>query len=326
MKFDSKLLKQLCNIHSVSGDTTEAVNSIKLLLRDRYKITSEITSYGGLVFGNTKNPRILISAHIDEVGFQVVKQNQDKTFLVNKSGYLDHNLLNNSNVYIQTAHGKIPGTFYANLPLGENNPQSLSEIYLETLSPDLVNIGDFGSYMRTFHDTDNKIMATGLDNKISLLLILDLITKHSKILEKTLFSLVTEEETTNDCLRGISQLFKPEFAFVLDMCPTQQKSSELETLPKNGEGAAIIMAFNKYKLHADYRKKLLPQMKSNYQQVYVDIDIVPEAEVVQGNGVTKAINIMIPMSGWHNSSYTMEIDDYFHTLDFVDKLWNLAIR
>lgn len=326
MKFDHALLKEFCSIHSVAGDTLEATNYFYTFLK-RKKIPVKLTDYGVLTFGNIDKPKVLVSAHLDEVGFQIIGRNQDGTFNVNKSGHVSPDLLNNSPVYVQTQDSSVEGIFLPKLELGNNHPENFNQIFLDVLEPKNISIGDFGSYKRYYTASDSKVIATGLDNKISLLMIMELINQFPSLLEDVMFSFVTEEETTYNCIRGLTTLYKPEYALILDMCPVYQPSqNNLEVIPQIGGGGAILYAFNKYKLHPRLRKGIMNQVKTPFQKCFLSVDFPPEVEIVEANGVTKAMNVFIPMRGWHNSSYSMNIEDYFSTKKLSSEIINILIK
>ncbi|MBI3385023.1 hypothetical protein HY030_02420 [Candidatus Gottesmanbacteria bacterium] len=324
-QLNSQSLKYLCSFHSVSGNTAFVIAELSAMLK-KLKIKPVITDYGLLVFGNLKNPKILISAHVDEVGFQVLKKNDDNTFLVGKSGHIDPVMLNNSPVYVQTKKGKISGTFYPKKELGDNKPEHFSEIILDTVDNKTIEIGDFGSYQREFWQKGDKIMATGLDNKVSVEMILELIQEFPRMLNSTMFSFVTEEETTYDCIAGLANLYKPQYGIVLDMMPVHQVSStRVDVIPAVGKGPAILMAMHNYHLHPLIKEKLV-KLKTNYQKIFVDIDFPPEPQNLQRNGVTKGINILLPMLGWHNHVYTMNTKDYLGIKKLIVELHEILNR
>lgn len=151
----------------------------------------------------------MISAHADEVGFQVIKINDDGTFLVSNSGIVSAVMLNNNDVYVKTSKGILYGAFYPKKELGNNTPDNFTEIFLDTMDNDAVQIGDFGSYTRVFYHNNQKILATGLDNKIGVELILELVQENLQLLKQVLFSFVNEEETTYNGIDSIGHQYKP---------------------------------------------------------------------------------------------------------------------
>ncbi len=309
MEINIQSLKSLCFTHSVAGDTEEIIDYLQKRLSE-LKIKSQITSYGVLVFGNLQNPKIMISAHADEIGFQVIKKNSDGTFMVNNSGHVTPVMLNNNHVYVKSDKGLVEGFFYSKKELGDNKPDHFTEIFLDTLDNDSINIGDFGSYSRVFNSKKDKVIATGLDNKTSVEMILELVEENQSLLKDILFAFVTEEETTYDCIAGLSSLYKPEYALVLDMLPVNQQSpTKAEAIPEMDKGPAILFSMHSYHLHPKL-KKLVKKLKSKFQYAFLDIDFPPEPQIVQRNGITKGMNIFLPMLGWHNSCYTMKIKDY----------------
>src|SRR5690606_35026310 len=117
-----------------------------------------------------------------------------------------------------------------------------------------------------------------------------------------------------------------EYAIVVDMFPSHYVTHDkVQTIPEIGSGPAILMGMNKYHLHESLRR-LLPKVKSQYQATFAAIDFAPEAEMIQRNGTTKAFNIFVPMDGWHNVSYSVQISDYIKTKSLIEELIALAKR
>jgi putative aminopeptidase FrvX len=262
----------------------------------------------------------MITAHIDEIGFQVLKKNDDGTFMISQSGHAYPSMLVNSHVYVQTKKGKVSGFIYPRKELGDYHAETFLDIFLDVMNPESVAVGDYGSYERIFMENDDRIIATGLDNKISIQMIFELIEKYPKLLKENMFAFVTEEETTYDCIAGLSRLYPTEYAFVLDMIPVNHvASAKLEIYPEMGKGPAVLYSMHKYHLHPRLKKQL-DTMEQDYQKIFVSIDFAPEPQLTQQNGVTKGLNIMIPMNGWHSSGYTMYKKDYEGMKSFVKTL------
>ncbi len=319
-------LQELCATHSVTGDTQNVIRLLAAKLKKR-GISSEISSYGVLLFGNRKNPKVLVSAHADEIGFMVSKKNDDGTFLVNKSGIVGPTQLNNSHVYVETHKGKIYGFFYPKLELGSNNPESFQETFLDTIDNNAVQVGDFGSYMRVFEKNKEKVIATGLDNKAGVELVLELVEENPELLKSTLFSFVTEEEASYDCIAGVAHRFSPEYAMVVDMFPVNHISKgKVEQMAVLGKGPAVLLGMGgAYHLHETIRKKL-DSVKVSYQTAIVDIPFPPEPQILQRNGITKGMNIFIPMLGWHDGAYTMNINDFEQSKKFTLAMHRTLIK
>lgn len=316
MKINLESLKNLCFTHSVSGDTLEIIDYLASRLK-KLNISYEVTPFGVLVFGNREDPKVMISAHADEVGFQVVKRNKNGTFMVKKVGHVEAVMLNNSPVYVQTEKGMIQGTFHCTKELGNNKPEHFTEIFLDTVDNDSIQIGDFGSYARTFSANEDKIIACALDNKISVEMVLELVEEHPEMLKDVLFAFVTEEELKYDCILGLSALFTPEYALVLDMLPVNQSDpTRSEALPELGKGPGVLYGTTSYQLQPLLRKKL-KESKLKHQVSFVDLDFQPEPQMMQRNGITKGMNVFIPLYGWHTAVSTAEIKDFVEMKKFV---------
>ncbi|MCX8008464.1 MAG: hypothetical protein N3A54_02035 [Patescibacteria group bacterium] len=319
---NTDLLKKLCETHAVTGDTEEMITVLEKILKD-FGIPLNRNGFGVLLCGNTKNPRFLLSAHCDEVGFQVVSKTERNTFLVRSIGHVSADLLANSIVYVVAGKGRIPGIFYPRKNLGETKVDALTDIELSVLDPSVVDIGDFGSYGRVFFENTDRIFAAGLDNKIGVFLLLEILKEHPELLHDALCAFVTEEETTYDCITGLGYQFNPEYALVFDMMPVHQTShGKVEKIPCIGEGPGILWSMGKYTIHEDIRSKI-ETLSEKFTKVFIETDFPPEPQMMQKNGKTKGMNILIPMLGWHNAAYMMVKEDYKKTKSLTTSILNV---
>src|SRR5689334_24924809 len=102
-----KLLEKLCNAMSVSGDEAE-VRRIVLEEVKPYADEVKVDALGSVLVrkkGNTKKPlKVMLDAHMDEVGFMIVNDDGDGFFRFEVIGGIDERHLVGKQVIVGRDH------------------------------------------------------------------------------------------------------------------------------------------------------------------------------------------------------------------------------
>ena len=98
----------LCNLCASSGDESEVRNYILSVLRERKDVTWEIDPLGSLLVqkqGKKRAPhKLMISAHMDEVGMIVTHVNSDSTYCLEAVGGVDASVALGRQVLVGEEH------------------------------------------------------------------------------------------------------------------------------------------------------------------------------------------------------------------------------
>jgi len=209
-KLNYKILNNLCNIYAPSGFELEIINYILKEIKNPlfdHKITKKQSLVVYNKDYNSKCETIMLDAHIDQVHMKVVKILKDGTVIALPVGF-DGEITDGLNlVHLKT--NKI-GVVNTNPPHLNLKRRDTNEIYIdfgqtyEKITGDIF-IGDYIMFKSQFEliGKDN-INGTGLDNKASIFILLELINKCKKINYNLVFNFSSREETG---LGSISLLF-----------------------------------------------------------------------------------------------------------------------
>lgn len=229
-----KNLEQLCLTPGISGN--EAYSGItKKIFEIVKKVNNKtvIDSSGNVIsiFGKG-NKKILIDAHLDEVGFLVSKIDNNKIKLV-PIGDIDIKKNNNSDAYILNKNlgGKILG----------NENDIIFKLNNER-EQDIVLVGDVVSFKRSFNCNKDKIVATALDNRIGCACLISLMEKINLNDDiQIIFTFTTGEEKDASTLDKISSIYEIDFGIIVDASyakPINIVSNNM-SIPEIGSGCAI---------------------------------------------------------------------------------------
>lgn len=312
-----RLLKELCLLHGVTGDTSEIEQFIIKHLKSQNIKTTQL-GLGTVLVGNQKNPEKLICAHIDEVGFQITKIEDDGKIRILPVGWVFANRLDHSIVYINALGKKIRGSVF--------HQELLKTEHLINFSPLFVDIGanskkdallmgiregQTGSFQKEYWENNGTIIATALDNRVSVFALLEIIKKNPEILKNNLIAFTNDEEMFDHSANGLSSKFSPDLAVVLDYAPIHQKQGECDIAGGTDKGPLIPYRGGNYIISEKVRKFLDNKIKTSFQKVFYSTDTLPQLEPAnfQNNGETNAVNICVPAYGYHGAAYAIRKSD-----------------
>ena len=249
------LLKVLCNASAVSGDEGEVR---KIVLDEIQPIADEleIDALGNVLakrFGKGKNKlRVMIAAHMDEVGFMITDKGNKGFFRFDKVGGLDVRQLIGKQVIVGRDH--IPGVIGIKPIHLTDHEETKHSPKIESLRIDVgeensnkIKIGDRATFATKFMQIGDRFSVANL---IELF-------KHAPDNIDLLAAFTVQEEVGLRGARVAAYRLNPDMAFVLDCTPAYDMPSWEENqsymlggkLKENtrynthlGEGPAIYIA------------------------------------------------------------------------------------
>ena len=193
---DVNFLNKILNTHSVSGfeDKTGKlfIDYITPYVDSAYTdIMGNCYANIGYVPEDNLSPKILIEAHIDEIGFQVIYIDEQGYIYIRKNGGIDVYCIPGSQVVIRTSSGEELFGIIGKKPIHliaheeRNKNIELHTLWIDTgLSPDEVkkkiSIGDVVAWKSNMiYLSDTKISSKGLDDKVGVYIISQVLKKLS---------------------------------------------------------------------------------------------------------------------------------------------------
>lgn len=221
-----KTLKDLCTLDGISGDETSVADYI--CRRIDGKCDYSIDNMGNVIaFKKGRNPapkKLLISAHMDEVGLIVTYINSDGTLKFSAVGGIDPRVLYGRRVYVGANKllGVIGGTAVHNLsPEERKKAPSVSEMTIDIgctskeQTERLVSLGDsvvFDSQFLQFGE--GMIKAKAIDDRAGCAIMLELIDDQPEY--DTYFTFVVQEEVGLRGATAAAYIVDPDCAIVLE--------------------------------------------------------------------------------------------------------------
>jgi endoglucanase len=250
-----ELLEKLCNACAVSGDEGE-VRSIVLEQVRPYADEVKVDALGSVLVrrsGQGENRlRVMLAAHMDEVGFMITNDEEDGIFRFDTVGGVDARHLAGKAVLVGRQH--VPGVIGAK-PVHLTTDDELKQpLTLETLRIDIgpgnrgkVQVGDRASFATRFTRLGPSLRAKALDDRLGVATLIELV-RHAPPNIDLLAAFTVQEEVGLRGARVAAYALDPHLAFALDCTPANDLPTDAATLENNryntrlGAGPAIYIA------------------------------------------------------------------------------------
>jgi tetrahedral aminopeptidase len=250
---NTPLLAELCKTPGAPG-FEEAVR--KVVLRELNDLCDEVTvdNMGNVyaVRKGTSEKRVMIGAHMDEIGFMVTHIDDRGFIRFTTLGGFDPKTLTAQRVII---HGKedIIGVM-ASKPIHvmtqdeRNKVAKLTDYFIDTGLPvervkELVSIGDPVTRERAFIEMGECVNCKSLDNRLAVFILIELLKKiKNDVLPYDLYAVFTVQEEVGIRGANVASLkIQPHFGFGLDttIAFDLPGAAPHEMITQLGEGTAI---------------------------------------------------------------------------------------
>lgn len=249
-----ELLQRLSDAVAVSGDEAE----VRKIVRDEVKPYADdirTDAMGNLLVtrhARVENPlRVMLDAHMDEVGFMLVEDDEGGWFNFEIVGGIDVRQLVGKPVLVGKNH--YPGVIGARPIHMTTAEDRASAIPLDSLRIDLgpenakkVKIGDRATYATRFKQVGPSLFGKALDDRLGVATLIELVKNPPANIE-LLVSFSVQEELGLRGARVAAYGFNPDAAFAIDSTPANdlpdwQGEENTRYNTRLGAGPAIYLA------------------------------------------------------------------------------------
>jgi endoglucanase len=247
-----KLLERLCNAVAVSGDESE-VRQIVLEELKGFSDQVRVDAMGNVLVARTgsaaKRLRVMLSAHMDEVGFMLVADDGEGLFRFEIVGGIDVRQLPGKPVLVGREH--VPGVIGLR-PIHLSNGDELKrKVPLEALRIDVgpeggqVKPGDRATFATRFRRSGPALLSKSLDNRFGVATLIELVRNAPASID-LLAAFTVQEEIGLRGARVAAYAFDPDLAIALDATPAYDLPSwdgdeNVSYNTRLGQGPAIYV-------------------------------------------------------------------------------------
>lgn len=326
-----KILESLSNANGVSGSEMRIGNEISFYFK-QYCDQVKSDKLGNIVAfkpGNSqkrKNTKIMLAAHMDEIGLMVKKIDNNGFILFTNVGGIDERTLLSQEVIV---HGnkEIYGIIGAKPPhllkeQEKNSSIKIEELYIdvgmsEKEAKKVISIGDFITIKREFKILGRDFVAgKALDNRAGIAVILECMKELQNMSHSIdIYFVATVQEEVG--LRGaITSTYHimPDLGIAIDVGHGRTPELPKEETIELGKGPGITLGPN---IHPSIHKRFV-DISREYNIPY-QIEVCPEAtgtdawaiQVTQ-SGVPTGL-LSIPLRYMHTSVELLNMRDIVHS-------------
>jgi endoglucanase len=219
-----KLLEKLCNACAVSGDEGE-VRKIVLEEVKPYADELKVDALGNVLVtkhgSGSNRPRVMLDAHMDEVGFILVSEEGDGLYGFQAVGGIDPRHLPGKPVLVGKNH--LPGVI-GSKPIHMAGEEELKrKPSIDSLRIDLgpggkAKPGDWATFATKFRRVGPSIMAKAIDDRIGVATLIELV-RHAPANIDLLAAFTVQEEVGLRGAKVAAYAFDPDLAIAIDSTP-----------------------------------------------------------------------------------------------------------
>lgn len=337
------LLKRLCELHGIAGreDTVRSV-----VLEELRPLVDEISVDAlGNIIGvrrGISGPRVMLAAHMDEIGF-LVRHIDERGFLrLQAVGGFDPSRLPAQRVRVHGFSGEsflgsigVAGKPIHLLQPHEVKPPTIDDLFVDIgLSGDdartHVEVGDMVTLERTLERVGPNVMTKALDDRAGLFIMLEALRSLSATTEAEIVAVATTQEEVG--LRGATTAayaVDPKIAIALDITPAGDFPGAPEDFVgvKLGAGVAIkVMDMSTVPSYA---------LSQHLRQIARDAGLPHQLEILGRGGTdagamqrtrggVPATALSIPVRYAHTVNETAAVSDIQAAIDLLARYLPLA--
>ena len=327
-----RLLERLTNTCAVSGDEGPVREIVLEKIKD-HADEIRVDALGNVLatrHGKGKNrPRVMLAAHMDEVGFMIVYGDGDGLFRFDTAGGLDERQLVGKPVWVGA--DCIPGVIGAKPVHLTTSSEREKSISIDSLRIDVgpnngskVKVGDRGTFATSFQRIGKSMRAKSIDDRIGVATLIELL-KHAPPNLDLLAAFTVQEEVGLRGARVAAYAFDPDIAFALDSTPamdlpTWDGEENVRYNTKLGAGPAIYIA--------DGATLSDPRLIRHLQET-AEAEGIPYQLRQPGGGGTDAgaiqrqragipsVSVSVPARYIHTAAAIARVDDWKNTLSLL---------
>lgn len=328
------VLNGFLNHCSISGYESEFTNHLKTYF-DEYCEEIEIDNLfnlKGKIYGDS-DKKIMICAHIDEIGFLVKSIEKYGYIKITNVGGIDSKILLGQEVLIHGKDKKIHGIIGAKPPHLQTEDESkkftsINDLYVDTgyyKTPleDMISIGNPVSLTsEVIKLNHSKLTSKSLDNKCGVLCqlgIMEEITNYN-IANNIVFLANTQEETHQIGIRTASYTELPNLAIVIDTTFGDSNEVSKDETYTLGRGPVITIGPN---LHPKATQALIEVAKNNNFQYQIEIETGNTGTDAWHTQISRSgiptILISVPIKYMHTCIETVDINDLKKTIQLISR-------
>lgn len=223
-----KYLKELVELNGVSGYEDKIRDYIEENIKDKVDLIQKdiMGNIVALKKGKSSDKKLMVAAHMDEVGFLISKINDDGTFNVITAGGVNPQVVKSQKLLINDKYPAIINSKPIHIEKDFTNVEKYDSLKLfagftkKDEAKAKIKLGDMVTFDVKYIEQDNHALAKAFDDRAGCSIMMNIIDNYAEnnILPEydTYFAFVVQEESG---LRGsgvAAEFIKPDAALILE--------------------------------------------------------------------------------------------------------------
>ncbi len=328
------LLEHLCSISAPPGNE-EFMEEAILNIVTPYGYHTIHDIMGNIITkvpGKNHDKKILLAAHMDEVGFMITSI-EDNGYLRFDVVGIDPRVLCGKSIIINGYNGKVSGVILSKPIYLLNESEKTTATPIENMYIDIgatskndaqkyVQIGDCGSFapdFRLFGSHDSKIVSKAIDDRIGCAVLCEILRAFSSKEEPppydTYFAFTVREELVISGAKCVSYAIQPDYALILESTAVSDIFATAPEKRVGTQGLGGILSIIDHLTVYDY--EWVRKLKNFADQKEIPVQIKQyvsggnDAGIIQKAGIgVKVAALSAPCRYLHTESNVISKEDY----------------
>lgn len=280
--------------------------------------------------GDGSGLKVLIAAHMDEIGIMVTHITEDGFLrFTNIGGVHRHTLLGGR---VQFADGTI-GVIYSDRIEDRNKVHPLNKHYIDVGASSRddcpVSVGDAAGFVRPFLAQGERLTAKSMDDRIGCVVAIEALKRLSHTPHDLYFVFSVQEEVGTRGAQTAANAINPEVGIALDVTMTGDVPEARPMAVNLGEGPAIKVKDSGMIAHAGLvriMRQRAQEAEIPYQLEVLDGGSTDARSLQIANAGSAAGCISIPCRYVHSQSETVHADDVENSIKLLQEILSQPIE
>lgn len=330
-----ELLKELTQEFGISGREKKIREIIK---REVSPYADDVftDAIGNLIVlkrGKKTGKRIMLAAHMDEIGLQVKKIEGDGRIRVCSVGWVWTSALYNSTVKFQNGTIGVVGCM-GNIEDAKNDS---SKLYIDIgcttkeMAEKYVKVGDYCGFIGPYYELANgRICSKSLDNRVGCYLLIEALKRNEGNRLNDIYYVFTVQEEVG-CRGSVvsAERIKPDIGISIDVTPDHFYPCDLEGANAVGEGVGVKLGDPSAMQDEYLVEKMLECCEVNgikYQRDVMDRGGTDSSSINLSRNGVRVAGISIVDRYPHSHSSVIAKDDVLAAIELIDKYTELTFE
>lgn len=328
-------LKELTELDGVSGNEQQVRDFINQRIKDKVD-DLRVDVLGNLIAykkGTKGRRKIVLAAHMDEVGFMVTNIEDDGTLAFSPVGGVETQVMPGKVVRINGETIGVIGYKAIHIQDKENLLKPLSveqlRIYIGAKSKDeasrQVKIGDYVAFTTAFDQEDGRVTGKAFDDRAGCSVLMDLIEKNDRYEDDVYFAFVVQEEVG---LRGsavVVEQIHPDIVIVIEgtTAGDDPELPQYQWATHLGDGPAVTFMHRGYVVNKKIYEAILSvavKYSIPHQAKRRTAGGTDAARFARTGAGTAAGVVSVPSRYIHSPVSMIDLNDYNNTVLLVQKI------